>query len=157
MDYLEGMGVTAIWMAPVFKNQPVQGDGVGETSAGYHGYWTVDYTQIDPHFGTNAELEALIDEAHSRDMKVFFDIITNHTADVVKYQEDVYCYISKASRAVPGRRGRGVRRPRLRGSDDFPELDAEVAQLPVHAVRARRAPGQDPGLAQRPDDVPQPR
>ncbi len=118
MDYLQGMGVTAIWMAPVFKNQPVQGDGVGETSAGYHGYWTVDYTQIDPHFGTNAELEQVIDEAHSRDMKVFFDIITNHTADVIKYQEvlDNPTPPSQVLRlqgpgAVPGRRGAAVRRP----------------------------------------------
>ncbi|WP_380167172.1 pullulanase-type alpha-1,6-glucosidase [Jannaschia sp. R86511] len=127
MDYLQGMGVTAIWMAPVFKNQPVQGDGVGETSAGYHGYWTVDYTQIDPHFGTNAELEALIDEAHSRDMKVFFDIITNHTADVIKYQEDVYSYVAKS--AEPYRDADGVEFDdrAFAGTEDFPELDVETS------------------------------
>jgi glycosidase len=44
----------------------VQGDGtIGGSSAGYHGYWQVDYTQIDPHFGTNAEMKALIDSAHA--------------------------------------------------------------------------------------------
>ncbi|MFC3688618.1 pullulanase-type alpha-1,6-glucosidase [Aquipuribacter hungaricus] len=127
MDYLEGMGVTAIWMAPVFKNQPVQGDGAGQTSAGYHGYWTVDYTQIDPHFGTNAELEALIDEAHSRDMKVFFDIITNHTADVVKYQEGVYDYVAKASEPYRDASGEPFDDRAYASGGEFPELDPAVS------------------------------
>ena len=52
------MGTTAIWLTPSFKNRPVQGAG-DQASAGYHGYWVTDFTQIDPHFGTNAELEAL--------------------------------------------------------------------------------------------------
>jgi len=86
LDYLENMGVTAIWMAPIFKNKPVQGDDK-YTSAGYHGYWITDFTQVDPHFGTNAELKALVEEAHSRNIKVIFDIITNHTADVIRYEE----------------------------------------------------------------------
>jgi hypothetical protein len=54
-------------------------------SAGYHGYWITDFTQIDPHLGTN-ELRTLVDAAHARGMKVYFDIITNHTADVIGYQ-----------------------------------------------------------------------
>ena len=58
----------------------------GQESAGYHGYWITDFTQIDPHLGTNADMEALIDAAHAKGMKVFFDIITNHTADVIDYQ-----------------------------------------------------------------------
>jgi pullulanase-type alpha-1,6-glucosidase len=89
LDYLESLGVTAIWMTPVFKNKPLQDDSSSPTgvSAGYHGYWITDFTQIDPHLGSNQELEALIDDAHSRGMKVFFDIITNHTADVIRYQD----------------------------------------------------------------------
>ena len=64
LDYIEGLGTTAIWLAPVFKNRPVQGTGA-DASAGYHGYWITDFTQVDPHFGTNADLEKLIDEAHA--------------------------------------------------------------------------------------------
>ena len=82
LDYLQGMGITAIWMTPIMRNQAVQGD-----SSGYHGYWTLDFTEIDPHLGSNAELKELIDKAHAKGMKVFFDIITNHTADVIKYEE----------------------------------------------------------------------
>ena len=97
LDYIQGMGVTAIWFAPVFKNKPVQGKP-GEESSGYHGYWVTDFTQIDPHFGTNAEFKAFVDAAHARGMKVYMDIITNHTADVIDYAEGEatgYAYRSK--------------------------------------------------------------
>ncbi len=95
LDYIEGLGTTAIWLAPVFKNKPVQGEGTN-VSAGYHGYWITDFTQVDPHFGTNADLERLVREAHRRDMKIYFDVITNHTADVIKYSENEYAYRAKA-------------------------------------------------------------
>ncbi|MEU7277564.1 pullulanase-type alpha-1,6-glucosidase [Streptomyces sp. NPDC045431] len=96
LDYIKGLGTTAIWMAPIFKNQPVQGEGK-DASAGYHGYWITDFTQVDPHFGTNADLERLIDKAHAKGMKVFFDVITNHTADVVDYKEKSSSYLSKGA------------------------------------------------------------
>ncbi|MFD9357522.1 pullulanase-type alpha-1,6-glucosidase [Streptomyces sp. NPDC060031] len=96
LDYIKGLGTTAIWMAPIFKNQPVQGKG-NDVSAGYHGYWITDFTQVDPHFGTNADLERLIDKAHGKGMKVFFDVIANHTADVVDYREQSYAYLSKGA------------------------------------------------------------
>ena len=86
LDYLQGLGVTAIWFAPIFKNKPVQGPK-GQESAGYHGYWVTDFTSVDPHFGTNAEFKAFVDAAHARGMKVYMDIITNHTADVIKFAE----------------------------------------------------------------------
>ncbi|MFE9686998.1 pullulanase-type alpha-1,6-glucosidase [Streptomyces sp. NPDC006285] len=96
LDYIQGLGTTAIWLAPIFKNQPVQGTGK-DASAGYHGYWITDFTQVDPHFGTNADLERLIDKAHDKGMKVFFDVITNHTADVVDYEEKSFSYLSKGA------------------------------------------------------------
>ncbi len=86
LDYLADMGVSAIWLTPIFKNKPTQGN-VENVTAGYHGYWITDFTQIDPHLGTNDDLKAFVAAAHARNMKVIFDIITNHTADVIKYQE----------------------------------------------------------------------
>ncbi|NVJ99629.1 MAG: alpha-amylase [Alphaproteobacteria bacterium] len=86
LDYLADMGISAIWMTPIFKNKAVQGNPVNMTAA-YHGYWITDFTQIDPHLGTNDDLKTLVAEAHKRNMKVIFDIITNHTADVIKYEE----------------------------------------------------------------------
>jgi pullulanase-type alpha-1,6-glucosidase len=94
LDYIKGLGTTAIWLTPSFKNRAVQGSG-SDASAGYHGYWVTDFTQIDPHLGTNAEMKALIAAAHAKGMKVYFDIITNHTADVVDYEGGKHAYISK--------------------------------------------------------------
>ncbi|MGI2168876.1 alpha-amylase family glycosyl hydrolase [Shewanella sp. MF05960] len=82
LDYLQNLGITAIWMTPLLRNKAIQSDGIA-----HHGYWIVDFTEIDPHFGSNADLKQLIKAAHQRGIKVFFDIITNHTADVIKYQE----------------------------------------------------------------------
>lgn len=96
LDYIKGLGTTAIWLAPIFKNRPVQGTGK-DASAGYHGYWITDFTQVDPHFGTNADLSKLIDKAHGKGMKVFFDVITNHTADTVDYAEKKYGYKPKGA------------------------------------------------------------
>ncbi|GGU78230.1 1,4-alpha-glucan branching enzyme [Streptomyces filipinensis] len=96
LDYIKGLGTTAIWMAPIFKNRPVQGTGTN-ASAGYHGYWITDFTQVDPHFGSNQDLKNLISKAHAKGMKVFFDVITNHTADVVDYREKSAGYLSKGA------------------------------------------------------------
>jgi glycosidase len=86
IDYIQALGATAIWVGPIFKNKAVQGPR-GNESAGYHGYWITDFTRVDPHFGTNADFKALVDAAHARGMKVYMDIIANHTADVIKYRE----------------------------------------------------------------------
>jgi neopullulanase len=86
LDYIEALGATALWLGPIYKNKPVQGAS-GQESAGYHGYWITDFTQVDPHFGTNEELGQLVAAAHARGMKVYLDIVTNHTADVIAYRE----------------------------------------------------------------------
>jgi glycosidase len=86
LDYIQGVGATAIWLAPIFKNKPVQGPP-GQESAGYHGYWITDFTQVDPHFGTEADMRALADAVHARGMKLYLDIVVNHTADVIQYKE----------------------------------------------------------------------
>ena len=119
IDYIQGLGTTSIWLTPSFKNKPVQlEDG---PSAGYHGYWITDFTQVDPHLGTNDELRALIDAAHARGMKVYFDIITNHTADVIGYTEGArQAYVSKDRPAVHHGLRRTVRRPGLRRHEHVP-------------------------------------
>ncbi len=98
LDYIQGLGATAIWFAPIFKNKPVQGP-LGDESAGYHGYWVTDFTQVDPHFGTNDDFRRFVDAAHARGMKVYMDIIANHTADVIDYRDgkaNDFAYRSKA-------------------------------------------------------------
>ncbi|MBM2821634.1 MAG: glycosidase [Thermoleophilia bacterium] len=75
---IKDLGFTAIWIAPVVVQQWVQGD-----SAAYHGYWGLDFTKVDPHLGTDADFAAFADCAHGLGLKVYVDIVVNHTADVV--------------------------------------------------------------------------
>jgi neopullulanase len=86
LDYIAALGASAIWLGPIYKNKPVQG-APGQESAGYHGYWITDFTAVDPHFGTHQDLKTFVDVAHARGIKVYLDIITNHTADVIAYRE----------------------------------------------------------------------
>lgn len=111
LDYIQGLGATAIWLTPVFRNKAVQASD-GFESAGYHGYWPVDFTDIDPHLGTKADYKAFVDAAHARGMKVYFDIVVNHTADVIKYREchgDACVYRSRAD--YPYTREGGMGKP----------------------------------------------
>lgn len=86
LDYIQNLGVTAIWVGPIFKNKPVQG-ALGHETAAYHGYWITDFTTVDPHFGTNIDFANLVAAAHARGMKIYMDIVVNHTADVIQYRE----------------------------------------------------------------------
>jgi pullulanase-type alpha-1,6-glucosidase len=122
LDYIQGLGTTAIWLAPVFKNNPVQGTGA-DVSAGYHGYWITDFTQVDPHFGTNADLKKLVKLAHQRGMKIFLDIIVNHTADVIQYAEDSYTYVDKETSPYTDREGQPFEDANYANSSRFPDTD----------------------------------
>ncbi|MFC5043150.1 pullulanase-type alpha-1,6-glucosidase [Ornithinimicrobium kibberense] len=125
LDYIEDLGTTAIWLTPSFKNRPVQGSEEN-ASAGYHGYWITDFTQIDPHLGTNEEMSELVDEAHARGMKVYFDIITNHTADVIDYKEGEYGYIDKETEPYRDAAGDAFDDRDYIGKP-FPLLDPEIS------------------------------
>jgi alpha-amylase len=126
IDYIRDLGTTSIWLTPSFKNKAVQlEDG---PSAGYHGYWITDFTQIDPHLGTNAELKAVIDAAHARGMKVYFDIITNHTADVIGYESGARRpYVSKDVAPYRDAAGRPFDDRDHAGRSTFPRLDATTS------------------------------
>jgi len=100
LDYIKGLGATAIWMTPIFVNQTFSTHHPEwPDSTGYHGYWILDFLHVDPHFGSEDDLSYFIAEAHKRDIKVFFDIVVNHTGDVIRYREceGAHCpYRSKA-------------------------------------------------------------
>lgn len=130
LDYIEALGVTAIWVGPIFKNKPVQG-APGHESAGYHGYWITDFTKVDPHFGTDADFSAFVAAAHTRGIKVYMDIIANHTADVIQYRECVgkpCAYRSKAD--YPYQRRGGVNGPAIN-----PGFAGDAVQTPENFAR----------------------
>lgn len=132
LDYIRGLGTTAIWLTPTFANRPVQGTGA-DLSAGYHGYWITDFTRIDPHLGTNEELKSLIEAAHGRGMKVYFDIITNHTADVIHYADGNPGYITKAERPYQDAVGQPFDDVTYVGTTNFPATDPQrtAPKVPV--------------------------
>lgn len=66
LDYIKNMGITTIWLSPI------------SCSANYHGYHITDFMNIDPHFGTMADFEALVDDVHKKGMKIIVDFVPNH-------------------------------------------------------------------------------
>jgi glycosidase len=133
LDYIQGLGATTIWLGPIFRNKPVQGPP-GQESAGYHGYWITDFTDVDPHFGTRADLKALVDAAHARGMKVYLDIVANHTADVIKYKEcpkNDCAYRSKADYPYTRQGGVGgvAINEGFEGDDPAHQTEANFARL----------------------------
>jgi glycosidase len=83
LDYLERLGVTALWISPPYRNVPRT-----EAEDGYHGYWPADFTEANPRFGGLAELRALVREAHARGMLVLLDVVPNHAGRVFTYDLD---------------------------------------------------------------------
>lgn len=81
LDYIQSLGMTAIWLNPVLEN-----DMPGGT---YHGYATTNYYRVDPRFGTNEEYRNLIDKSHKRGIKVVMDMIFNHSGNSHPWIEDL--------------------------------------------------------------------
>ena len=82
--YFDKLGITAIWFTPVVEQIHGQVDeGTGPTY-GYHGYWTKDWTRLDPNFGTEQELAEMVDLAHRHGIRVLLDVVINHTGPVTE-------------------------------------------------------------------------
>lgn len=80
--YFDQLGINALWLTPWFEQ--VQGgtdEGSGYTYA-YHGYWTADWTSLDPNVGTEADLAQLVETAHAHGIRIIMDVIINHTGPV---------------------------------------------------------------------------
>lgn len=78
LDYLQDLGVTALWIDPVEQNQP----------DGYHGYWPTDFDEVDPHRGTLDKLVELREEANKRGIKLILDRVINHTGYEHEWAKD---------------------------------------------------------------------
>lgn len=78
LDYIAHLGVTALWISPVSEQEPLSRD---RREASYHGYFTKNFATPNRHFGSRAELQELIGQAHQRNLKVVLDVVPNHTAD----------------------------------------------------------------------------
>ena len=79
LQRIKDLGFTALWVTPVLKQQ-----AVSQGSAAYHGYWGLDFTTVDPHLGSDQDFADLVGKAHALGLKVYLDVVVNHTADVVQ-------------------------------------------------------------------------
>src|SRR5262245_5548364 len=79
LGYLQRLGVTAIWISPIFKQ--VRADNT------YHGYGIQNFLDVDPHFGSRDDLSRLVQTAHGLGIRVILDIILNHSGDVFRYRD----------------------------------------------------------------------
>ncbi len=82
--YFTDLGINAIWMTPIVEQ--IHGgtnEGTG-TTYGFHGYWTKDWTKIDPNFGTKEDLHQLVQEAHAKGIRIVLDAVINHTGPVTE-------------------------------------------------------------------------
>ncbi|MCU0755896.1 MAG: alpha-amylase family glycosyl hydrolase [Xanthomonadales bacterium] len=82
LDYIRRLGATALWITPPVRHQwwdPATRYG------GYHGYWTVHFMQVDPHFGDLATYRELARQLHARDMRLVQDIVVNHVGNWFRY------------------------------------------------------------------------
>ncbi len=79
---IKSLGFTAVWMTPLVVQQPPTSGG-----AGYHGYWGIDFLNVDPHLGETKDLVALSDCAKKLGLKLILDVVTNHTGDIIWYND----------------------------------------------------------------------
>ena len=80
--YFDDLGINVIWFTPVVEQiHGAVDEGTGATY-GYHGYWAKDWTALDPNFGTMADLENLVKNAHSHGIRIMMDVVMNHTGPV---------------------------------------------------------------------------
>ena len=73
LDYIKGLGCTAIWLSPIFRNRDAENT--------YHGYGTQSFLEVDPRFGTKKDLQDLVRKAHKKGIYVILDVVMNHTGD----------------------------------------------------------------------------
>ena len=97
LPYLADLGVTAIWISPIVEQVHgwVAGAGGDFKYFGYTGYWALDFTRLDRNWGTAAELQELVDQAHQRGIRVLVDIVLNHPgyatgADLLAFLPEVF-------------------------------------------------------------------
>jgi glycosidase len=84
LDYIRGLGATAVWVTPPVANQWVNPSG---DYTGYHGYWAEHFKRVDPHLGTLADYRALARALHGRGMYLVQDIVVNHTGNFYTYRD----------------------------------------------------------------------
>ncbi len=80
--YFTDLGINAIWMTPLVEQIHGSTDEGTGVTYGFHGYWTKDWTALDPNFGTPDDLKELVETAHKNGIRIVMDAVINHTGPV---------------------------------------------------------------------------
>lgn len=83
LDYIQSLGMNAVWLTPVFDSVPVEGQNHWADRLDATGYFASNYFAIDPRFGSMEKAKELVEEAHKRGLYVFFDGVFGHHKDNV--------------------------------------------------------------------------
>jgi glycosidase len=127
---IKSLGFTAIWVTPPVVNQVFAG-----SSAGYHGYWGLDFTRVDPHLGTDADFAAFVSCAHSLGMKVYLDVVVNHTGDIIHLGGT--SFVSPASKPYRDCHGKAFV-PAKYVTKKFPCMSAKYTPLSTYVLPTDR-------------------
>lgn len=97
LPYLSDLGVTALWISPIVEQVHgwVAGSGGDYKHFGYAGYWALDFTRLDANWGSFADLQDLVDQAHQQGIRVIVDVVLNHPgyatgADLLSFLPEVF-------------------------------------------------------------------
>lgn len=129
LDYLVELGVTALWISPVYRNVETDAD-----VDGYHGYWAQDFTSPNPHFGDVKDLRRLVDSAHERGMHVIIDVVTNHFGQLFYYDINLNGHPDEQVR------GSGSRSDVIHINEHDPDFDPRGIQAETSLGEAGPAP-----------------
>lgn len=126
MGYLRRLGVTAVWVSPLFRQVSFQST--------YHGYGIQNFLEVDPHFGSRDDLREMVRVAHDNGIYVILDVILNHAGNVFAYDREPTPFTGDALYPVSGFRD-GTGQPSL----PFAPLDpaTQPAAWPAGAVWPR--------------------
>ena len=134
LPYVKRLGMTAIWVTPPVVQRTVQG-----TSAGYHGYWGIGFSGIDPHLGTRDDFGRFVERAHALGLKVILDVVANHTGDVIAYSGvggPGAPYVEQATKPYRDTDGEAFDPAQSAGTDAFPDLYPDDRSFPYRPVVA---------------------
>ena len=132
LDYIRQLGATAVWITPPFVQRTTQG-----ATAGYHGYWGVDFTGSTPTWATNDDFRTFVDAAHARGLRVILDVVANHTGDVISYGGAGAAgapYVEQRDRPYRDTRGRAFDPARYAGKPTFPAMYPDRRSFPYRPV-----------------------
>ena len=144
LDELKDLGVTALWINPLQLQQrtgmPAQAPakmGLPEFShEAFHGYWIADFEQLDPRFGSEADLKALVDAAHARGIKVLLDVVYNHTGYLSSYADR---RTASGERWIRSGEGNCEVDAVLCAVGGLPDLKTEIPEIRDHVLAANIA------------------